>query len=506
MKRTEKINLQGIVFNIDEDAFQRLTNYLKELETYFKSTNESAEIYTDIELRLIELLQAKLNENKQVINENDVEDVIQTLGKVGDFTSENTTSDGFKSSKRSRRLYRDSQSSFLGGVCSGLSAYLKIDVVWIRLAFVLGIFLNGAGILAYLIMWIIVPRAKTAAQRLEMQGEDVNINNIENNIREEYNRVKDNLNNWQQSDSYKRTKDGMYTFFSGMGTLFSGLLRLVIVLVGITFLLSGVFALLGISFVGAYQAFDFHLFDWDIYLNLESLLSFFIPGAMIDVFLIAIWLLVTIPVVAIVYLGLKLIFRFKANDKPIGALLLVAFIVSAVFVLSVSLMQVRDFDEEFTETERIQLSYNANDTLYLSLNDNLPYNQSTKHFYDEEFALDFAADPMAMYIQPNIRIEASDNDESLLIVRKKARGEDQFDAGENVNSINYQYRAEGRELQFDRFFRLQEGDYFRDQELDMIVKVPEGMVLHIPWDVKELIKTYKSDIERTSDRYYEVIR
>ena len=69
-----------------------------------------------------------------------------------------------------RRLYRDADSRVLGGVCSGMGAYFNIDVVIFRILFVLSVFMGGAGVLIYIILWIVVPKAKTTAQKLEMKG------------------------------------------------------------------------------------------------------------------------------------------------------------------------------------------------------------------------------------------------------------------------------------------------------------------------------------------------
>ena len=189
MKKTLTINLNGSVFHIDEDAYQRLNGYLNAIDKHFPNM-EDKEIVRDIEARIAELFSEKLI-NRNVVEIADVEQVISILGQPNQFGGENETADEQpkneqsektqNSRKSSRKLYRDPDNQVLGGVLAGLAAYLNFDVVWLRiLAVVLVVFGIGSPILLYIIAWIIMPEAKTSAQKLEMRGEAVNIDSIKN--------------------------------------------------------------------------------------------------------------------------------------------------------------------------------------------------------------------------------------------------------------------------------------------------------------------------------------
>jgi len=194
MKQTRTVNIAGINFYLDEDAFQVLDNYLKELRKHFKDQEGAAEIISDIENRMAELLQQKLKTPQTVITVEDVNKVIAILGKPGDFDQENPEENTHNSKKRStKRLYRNMDDRLLGGVCSGLGAYVNLDPVIVRVIFVIAT-LSGISILIYLIMWIVIPPALTTAEKLEMQGDPVNIDNIEKTIRKEMAHLKDKLN------------------------------------------------------------------------------------------------------------------------------------------------------------------------------------------------------------------------------------------------------------------------------------------------------------------------
>jgi phage shock protein C len=202
MKKTLSINIRGIVFNIDEDAYQKLNNYLSTIYRHYKNQPGCDEIVSDIENRVVELFQERLTQNKQVITNADVDEVIAILGRPSDFDREleddTPPPPGQKRTHGPKRLYRDPENRAIGGVCSGLGAYFNVDPVWFRLAFVLAVIFAGTGILLYLILWIILPPARTVSERLEMRGEKINIDNIEKSVREEMNNVKEKFDDFAE--------------------------------------------------------------------------------------------------------------------------------------------------------------------------------------------------------------------------------------------------------------------------------------------------------------------
>lgn len=207
MKKTVTINLSGIIFHIDEDAYGRLNSYLNRLRKHFGRTEGNEEIIADIESRIAELLQEKLANNKQVITIADVEEVIELMGEP--YEMEEETAPREKSGRRRpKKLYRDPDNSMIAGICGGLAAYFNIDPIWFRAIFLISIFIGGTGILVYLIMWILVPNANTTAEKLEMRGEPVNISNIERSIRDEFDNVKDKFNDFTNGakESFKKKK------------------------------------------------------------------------------------------------------------------------------------------------------------------------------------------------------------------------------------------------------------------------------------------------------------
>lgn len=211
MKKTLTVNLGGTVFHIDEDAYQLLDNYLCNLKIHFRKQEGAEEIVTDIENRISELFNEKVGAGSQVITIADVEEVIARVGKPEDLAGdeEEAKSDTHSGSAANagrteytghRRLYRNPDDKMLGGVCGGLAAYLGWDVTLLRLI-MLVILVCGYGTLIpiYIVCWLVIPEAHTAAEKLSMRGEDVTVENIGKTVTDGFERVANGVNSYIHS-------------------------------------------------------------------------------------------------------------------------------------------------------------------------------------------------------------------------------------------------------------------------------------------------------------------
>jgi phage shock protein PspC (stress-responsive transcriptional regulator) len=194
MKITVSINLGGYSFNIDDDAYDELKRYLRNLELHFANEESSSEILSDIESRMAEIFRSGLTGYKQVITYEDVVRVISVMGTPEDFEGEPQSSSERKVySARYHRMYRDPDHRIIGGVCAGMGAYWRIDPIVLRVIFLALILAGGIGILIYLILYIVLPEARTTAQKIEMKGEPVNIKNIKDSVKKEFDSVRKNM-------------------------------------------------------------------------------------------------------------------------------------------------------------------------------------------------------------------------------------------------------------------------------------------------------------------------
>lgn len=200
MNKTININLANTFFHIDEDAYLKLHRYLEAVKRSFTKSQGKDEIIADVEARIAELFTERLEHDRQVITTKEVEEIISIMGQPEDYlVDEELFEDeprGSHSTKTHKTLYRDIDRKYVGGVCAGLSHYLGIDVLWVRLLFIIISILSlGTGSIIYLSLWILVPEAVTTAQKISMAGDPINISNIEKKIREGFEDVTEKVKN-----------------------------------------------------------------------------------------------------------------------------------------------------------------------------------------------------------------------------------------------------------------------------------------------------------------------
>ena len=226
MKKTLTVNLGGTVYHIDDDAYRLLDDYLSNLKHFFRKQEGAEEIVNDIEIRIAELFAEKVSAGKQVITIADVEEIIARVGKPEDFgvsddesephKKEQTASSGqgYTRTTTARRLFRDPDNKLLGGVASGLAAYFDWDITLVRILMIVLLFVPYCPmIILYIIGWIIIPEARTAAEKLSMRGEAVTIENIGKTVTDGFERVADGVNNFVNSDKPR-------TFLQKVGDVF----------------------------------------------------------------------------------------------------------------------------------------------------------------------------------------------------------------------------------------------------------------------------------------------
>ena len=197
MKTTVNISLRGYIFHLEEDAYERIKHYLDDLKRALSNEENFKEIIDNIEERIAELFRRRLSQHKQVVNMRDVEEVSAILGTPEEISGEEKRKEENRknaSATGTRKLYRDPVARVLGGVCSGLSIYTDMPLWLMRAIFVVFAFIGGFSVLVYVILWIVVPEARTASQKIEMEGRPVNIENIKDFVKQEFETVKKRMN------------------------------------------------------------------------------------------------------------------------------------------------------------------------------------------------------------------------------------------------------------------------------------------------------------------------
>lgn len=174
MKKVIEVSIGGINFTVEDDAYFRLKEYLKRFEETIPDKQEAREVMEDVEARVAEILQKELKYSNQVVDMKQVQTVIDHLGEVEVNTSSQESGSDYNYdkdyTKGDKRMYRDVDEKMVAGVCSGLALYLGIDVTIVRILFAVMTFLYGTALLVYIVLWLVMPRALTVAQKLEVRG------------------------------------------------------------------------------------------------------------------------------------------------------------------------------------------------------------------------------------------------------------------------------------------------------------------------------------------------
>ena len=242
MNKTISINLGGRFFHIDEDAYTKLKHYLEAIKRSFYNTESSSEILSDIETRISELFSERMIHDKQVVGVREVDEIIEIMGQPEDYIVEDMFDNEATASSASqqvpKKLFRDRENRYIGGVASGIGHYLGIDAVWIRLAWVLLLFGSaGTIILIYFLLWFFVPEAKTTAEKLTMKGKAVNISNIEKKIKDGFNGINETISEKMKdvdvAGAKNKIQSGSKTLFDALGEVFAFFLKLCIKGIGL---------------------------------------------------------------------------------------------------------------------------------------------------------------------------------------------------------------------------------------------------------------------------------
>ena len=344
MKKTLTVNLGGTVFNIDDDAYCLLDNYLMNLKQHFSKSEGADEIVDDIERRISELFSEKVDAGLQVITLADVEEVISRMGKPEEMDNEDdgnrqeSGNDGYgpgawsreeEPQKVRRRLFRNPDDKMLGGLCGGLAAYLGWDVTLIRLVlFITMIFGCGALIPIYIICWLIVPEARTAAEKLSMYGEAVTVENIGKTVTGGFEKVTDGVSNFMRSDKprtlLQRIGDAFVTVIGWI--LKIGLILLVIVCSPILFALGVAFVALLFAAIAVALGGGAALFSLFPTMDIVMPAS---PFAAIAMYIAGI-LLVAIPLFSLVHAILRGILKWQPMPVGLKWTLLLLWVASAI--------------------------------------------------------------------------------------------------------------------------------------------------------------------------------
>lgn len=486
MNKTVNINLGGLFFHIDEDAFQKLNRYFDAIKRSLSNTSGQDEIMKDIEIRVSELFSQRKETDKQVITLKDVDAMISVMGQPEDYRIEeegetiNTSSTSY--TKSSKKLYRDIDNNILGGVAAGLGHYFGIDSLWIRLALVL-IVIAGVGfpIFLYFLLWILIPKAQTTTEKLQMTGEPVNISNIERKVREEFSSFSEKAENADYEKMGNQVKTGAEKVGSAIGEVFMSIFSLFAKLIG-AFILIISLIILGSLLIGGFTFGSINFVDmpWQSYYDAVIISEF------------PIWLVVLLGILAVgiptfflMILGLKLLIN---NMKSIGNVakytLLAVWLISVGILISFGIKQATEVAYSGKVVQKETLSFNSADTLAIQFKFNDYYD---KGFNYNNFEVTQDENGKDILYSNDVSIELMYTEETnpYLQIERRAEGNSMQDAKKRASKINYIFKFEGNKLILDNYFITDLKNKYRNQEVELFLYLPKGTILKVDESVKE---------------------
>jgi phage shock protein PspC (stress-responsive transcriptional regulator) len=481
MKKTIQINIGGRHFYMDEDAFQKLNHYLESLKAHFASEGETGkEIMEDIEQRIAELLEKKIVDGKQAVSLEDVNEAIGILGKIEDFVYEgsNTGTRDYEHYDRrdSRRFYRDEENNYIGGVAAGMGAYFDIDPLWLRLAFIALIFLHGLGILVYVILWIVVPKARTTTEKLQMHGIPVTLSTIKESVNAEYDKVKAGLHHFNRSPGAERTRNAFENLIRAIGLVFVAIFKFIIGTIGVVFLITGTFFLaIMIMFLMGFTHVFGHLQFWDG-IPFPFMSHFFLNSAHYYLLVIALVILVVIPIIALIYGGIKILFNIRTRHNVLRAFLLVTWIVALVFFISILAMNSTNFAAETSGKQTSRIEMKKYPRLYIEVRDNSDDKRITRYsIFDHEF--EYSQFDKSIYTQPHISLENSKGPDMSVTVEKWIHNVGMQNAQDFLDRINYRWEQKDSVIYIDKYLNTSDKNFWMFARVDLNLRIPENQVI-----------------------------
>lgn len=478
MKKTININLGGTVFHIDEDAFARLEGYLNSIRTQLARTPGREEIINDVELRMAELFRERQASPNGVLSLPLVEEVIGIMGRPEDYLDSSASSSHSEqvppdeaTFPGSKKLLRDPDGRILGGVASGLAYYFGIDVIWVRLLFLVLLFTGGLALLLYVLLWILVPKAQTTTDRLRMRGQPVNLSTID-----------------QRRQGYEANYSGVGQFLSRLGQVLGGIIRFLLKLIGLILLVA----------IGGSITIGLLFSPGDLFQNMgpQGMLSYIVQDQEITNVLTMGFLLMVIPLlVFILHFALQLVTRVQSFPAPTrnGMLLLMA--VGLVMSTYGGIKIGQEFDAENTYSHNRALD--TTQTYHILHLDS----DSISAKLDQEDAWKgmhiFLKDSLMALDQVEFDIRRSERDFSYLRTEVESQGPTKRAAMDYARMIDYPLEPRGDTLIFKDYFLLPGRATFRNQEVRMALYLRPGDTVLL----QESMVSILDDVENLHDTW-----
>jgi phage shock protein PspC (stress-responsive transcriptional regulator) len=496
MNQTVTINISGIVFHIEVDAYEELKKYLNKIKSYFKNSEEREEIMMDIEARIAELFSEKISSDNQVIQAKDVFAIIVIMGKPEQYIDEDEAEqeqpkqENFSSNEKNdsseKKLFRDPDDRMIGGVAAGLAAYIGVEALWLRLFFIVALF-GGFGFVLYIILWIVMSEAKTASDKLNMRGEAVNINNIGKTFKDEADKMSDNFKkNGQQYG--RKAESAIESFFNFFGQIFKGIFNIFGKVFGVFFLLIGTFLLVSLiaMLVGSETIFSITSDGVFSISSREFFNLIFVSEDQFHIAIIGVAFTIGLPIILLIYAGAKLIFKVKTHaGVSIGLFVLWVIGIFMCAMIGIRMGSEFSFNEHDIHIGTVkELITDVEDDFYISMR----ANDIPGHGILEDKYFSISLDEDSIYLSDiQLSIYKSKTENFELDIEKYVEGFSRKDVTSKLNQMNYEYTISGNSILLGNYISTLRENKIRGQEVNVKLYLPVGKSIYLDKSLKHII-------------------
>ncbi|MBK3516045.1 PspC domain-containing protein [Carboxylicivirga marina] len=499
MNKTININLDGLAFKIEEEAYERLNSYLDTIKQRLGNNEEAQEVIADIESRIAELFQYKCQ--GCTIQLSDVEEIIHTIGEpteiideeeVGEETSDSKSSGSSTSSTTyvgKRALYRDPDDRFLGGVCAGLGAYFDVDPLVFRIIAAVSAFASlGITVVIYIILWVAMPKAKSLGQRIEMRG-GITFKKMGDNIKEEYEAVSSKFKEYKNKPNYKRMQNRANKTGDVMANGLYQLLNIFGIILGVGIVIWSVLSIMGLVGFFAFKDTLLGLAFTDGEHLLASVPDRFLSYMDQSLLTAASLLVIGIPFLVVLYLGLKLIFRFKSHGKFVGMTALILWISGIVLVFFTGIRIAKSFEESGSVSKVHAFQPTSSETIYLRASE-YEISSSDREYLMDIDHLELFSEDGDLIVEGAPIINISQGEKFQMIIDKKARGLNDDDAAFNAETTEYSWSQNDSVIYLDKKFVIAEEALVRNQKVIINIQIPYGKSIEVSPYLDRFIDEY----------------
>lgn len=489
MKKTINVNIGGFVFHLDEDAYETVQKYLDTLRRYFQSTEGVEDILQDIQTRMAEIFKERLGTTREVVTLADVEYMTGIMGQPEAYMDEQpatpeTPPQASEANKGPKRLYRDPDNKVVGGVCSGLGAYFNVDPVIFRVAFALLTLVWGTSVLVYIILWIAMPEAKTTAEKLQMKGEKINVSNIQKSIKDELNSVRQSITGNKQKTKLGQTFEEMVEAVVGaIGVVFRYLGK------GLTFLFKALgkgftifFMILALALLAGFAHLfffggqgNFGMGDHHVSLTAWQMMSMLLDDSNdIIIGLTGAMLFILIPLMMMIYAGIKLLFGIKRRSRWLGIGMGAFWFIGLLLCMYTGMRIGQHYSQEDQHTTEQQIPVGRQQTLVIRSMHPDKDTLTLKAYSEDEKEKLLSWDNVFLTIERNQR----DSLVRMEIIRS-AHGRTRKEAGYYAEKVIYQMQQQDSLVTFSPLFYHYIADKYRAREVHLKLFLPDEQKIYL---------------------------